>query len=46
MRRDGDQAAELHQERAVAFERDHVAVGLGQRHPEGDAIASPMLPSM
>src|SRR5450631_2373712 len=35
-RRDGGEAAERHQERAVAFERDHAAFRLRQRDPERD----------
>ncbi len=33
---DGGQASEVHQERAVAVERHHPAVGARQRDPEGD----------
>ena len=33
---DGSEAAERHQNRAVAFERDDTALGLGERNAEGD----------
>ena len=45
-RGDGGEAAERHQERAVAFERDHAACGCASATPSAIGQASPMLPSM
>ena len=38
---DGGEAAERHQDRAVALERDHAAPGLRQRHAERDRAGEP-----